>query len=69
MSDASYRSYVIRIRIGAQPGGLTRAEIEQVRSGIEVVVEGEPAERLAGAIEASLAEAWPSPAQDAKELQ
>ena len=67
MSDASYRSYVIRIRVSAQPGRQTRAEIEQVRSGIEVVIEGEPAERLAGAIEASLADARPMPAPDAKE--
>lgn len=69
MSDVSYRSYVIRIWVGAQPGGITRAEIEQVRSGIEVVVEGDAAERLAGAIEASLADARQASAREAKEMR
>jgi hypothetical protein len=65
-----YSSYLIRIRDDVAPDGVTRAEIEHVRSGIQIVVEGEAAQRLEELIEASLADARPSPApaRHAKEI-
>lgn len=51
--DASYRSYVIRVRASA-PSGAVRVEIEQVLSGIETVIHGRPAQRVVAAIEAAL---------------
>lgn len=68
MSDASVRSYLIRIVVSGRSDELIRADIEQVRTGIQVVVVGDAAERLAGAIEASLADARPSSAPQAKEM-